>query len=90
MLPYRQARQSGVAMAPAEEGWQLWLRHDADSEVHSPGRPFARSAPEGEAHSGYGRLLVCEVTLRLLASRRSVQLSVALVSVPEMVLQGGQ
>ncbi|MET3675879.1 general secretion pathway protein E [Pseudomonas sp. UYEF17] len=31
MLPYRQARQSGVAMAPAEQGWQLWLRHDADS-----------------------------------------------------------
>ncbi|WP_406822208.1 GspE/PulE family protein [Pseudomonas sp. KnCO4] len=31
MLPYRQARQSGVAMAPAEQGWQLWLRPDADS-----------------------------------------------------------
>ena len=31
MLPYRQARQSGVAMAPAAEGWQLWLRRDADS-----------------------------------------------------------
>ncbi|HEN8733639.1 TPA: Flp pilus assembly complex ATPase component TadA [Pseudomonas putida] len=31
MLPYRQARQSGVAMAPAEQGWQLWLRPDADN-----------------------------------------------------------
>ena len=32
MLPYRLARQSGVAMAPAENGWQLWLRGDADTD----------------------------------------------------------
>ncbi|MBI6897622.1 Flp pilus assembly complex ATPase component TadA [Pseudomonas putida] len=32
MLPYRLARQSGVAMAPAEGGWQVWLRGDADSD----------------------------------------------------------
>lgn len=31
MLPYRQARLSGVAMAATEQGWQLWLRTDADS-----------------------------------------------------------
>lgn len=32
MLPYRLARQSGVAMAPTEGGWQLWLRSNADSD----------------------------------------------------------
>ncbi|QYX55034.1 Flp pilus assembly complex ATPase component TadA [Pseudomonas sp. S07E 245] len=31
MLPYRLARQSGLALAPLAEGWQLWLRTDADS-----------------------------------------------------------
>lgn len=46
MLPYRLARQAGLAMAPSAEGWQLWLRDDADSDqlqellrVH--GRPRA-------------------------------------------------
>ncbi|MEB3899385.1 ATPase, T2SS/T4P/T4SS family [Pseudomonas putida] len=46
MLPYRLARQAGLAMAPSAEGWQLWLRDDADSDqlhellrVH--GRPLA-------------------------------------------------
>jgi len=46
MLPYRLARQAGLAMAPTAEGWQLWLRRDADSDqlhellrVH--GRPQA-------------------------------------------------
>ncbi|MGJ7550745.1 GspE/PulE family protein [Pseudomonas alloputida] len=46
MLPYRLARQAGLAMAPADEGWRLWLRRDADSDqlqellrVH--GRPMA-------------------------------------------------
>ncbi|MFP3374475.1 type II secretion system protein GspE, partial [Pseudomonas sp. SIMBA_068] len=33
MLPYRLARQAGLAMTPAQGGWQLWLRRDADSEV---------------------------------------------------------
>lgn len=32
MLAYRLARQRGVAMAPGEQGWQLWLRSDADSD----------------------------------------------------------
>ncbi|HKS12504.1 MAG TPA: ATPase, T2SS/T4P/T4SS family [Pseudomonas sp.] len=32
MLAYRLARQAGLAMAPSGEGWQLWLRHDADSD----------------------------------------------------------
>ncbi|MFV3286374.1 GspE/PulE family protein [Pseudomonas sp. NY15356] len=32
MLPYRLARQAGLAMAPSAEGWQLWLRDDADSD----------------------------------------------------------
>ncbi|MBJ9976797.1 Flp pilus assembly complex ATPase component TadA [Pseudomonas sp. S75] len=32
MLSYRLARHSGVAMAPHEPGWQLWLREDADSD----------------------------------------------------------
>ncbi|CAM3738647.1 Type II secretion system protein E [Pseudomonas reidholzensis] len=32
MLPYRLARQAGLAMAPLAEGWQLWLRPDADSD----------------------------------------------------------
>ncbi len=32
MLPYRLARQAGLAMAPAEQGWRLWLRRDADSD----------------------------------------------------------
>ena len=32
MLPYRLARQTGLAMAPLAEGWQLWLRPDADSD----------------------------------------------------------
>ncbi|MBF8721634.1 GspE/PulE family protein [Pseudomonas guariconensis] len=32
MLPYRLARQAGLAMAPSAEGWQLWLREDADSD----------------------------------------------------------
>ncbi|HGM5579636.1 TPA: GspE/PulE family protein [Pseudomonas putida] len=32
MLGYRRARQAGVAMAPDEQGWQLWLREDADSD----------------------------------------------------------
>ena len=34
MLGYRLARQAGVAMAPApdDQGWQLWLREDADSD----------------------------------------------------------
>ncbi|AVD81892.1 type II secretion system protein GspE [Pseudomonas sp. SWI6] len=31
MLPYRLARHAGLAIAPAESGWQLWLRHGADS-----------------------------------------------------------
>ncbi|NIF16247.1 ATPase, T2SS/T4P/T4SS family [Pantoea sp. Cy-639] len=49
MLAYRLARHSGVAMAPAEGGWQLWLRVDADSDqlqellrVH--GQPLAVEA----------------------------------------------
>ncbi|MBA1203689.1 Flp pilus assembly complex ATPase component TadA [Pseudomonas capeferrum] len=32
MLPYRMARQAGLAMSPGAEGWQLWLRRDADSD----------------------------------------------------------
>ena len=32
MLPYRMARQAGLAMSPCAEGWQLWLRRDADSD----------------------------------------------------------
>ncbi|MBC3468054.1 ATPase, T2SS/T4P/T4SS family [Pseudomonas sp. RW10S2] len=32
MLGYRLARQAGVAMAPDDQGWQLWLREDADSD----------------------------------------------------------
>lgn len=32
LLPYRLARQSGLAMAPGADGWRLWLREDADSD----------------------------------------------------------
>ena len=32
LLPYRLARHSGLAWLPAEEGWQLWLSDDADSD----------------------------------------------------------
>ncbi|MDF2487868.1 MAG: type secretion system protein [Pseudomonas sp.] len=53
MLPYRLARQAGLAMAPAEEGWQLWLRRDADSDqlhellrVHGQPRVLEYLAPE--------------------------------------------
>ena len=53
MLPYRLARQAGLAMAPADEGWQLWLRRDADSDqlhellrVHGQPRVLEYLAPE--------------------------------------------
>ncbi|MBF8779872.1 GspE/PulE family protein [Pseudomonas fulva] len=49
MLPYRLARQSGLAMAADGEGWQLWLRGDADSDqlqellrVHGQPRAIAQ------------------------------------------------
>ncbi|WP_093387686.1 GspE/PulE family protein [Pseudomonas sp. UC 17F4] len=32
MLPYRLARQAGLAVAPLATGWSLWLRSDADSD----------------------------------------------------------
>ncbi|MDD0972871.1 GspE/PulE family protein [Pseudomonas fontis] len=32
MLPYRLARQAGVARVPASSGWSLWLREDADTD----------------------------------------------------------
>ncbi|MHC6227080.1 GspE/PulE family protein [Pseudomonas sp. X10] len=54
MLPYRLARQAGLAMAPCTEGWQLWLRRNADSDqlhellrVH--GKPQALEYLEDEA-----------------------------------------
>ncbi len=31
LLPYRLARQAGLAVVPGDAGWQLWLREDADS-----------------------------------------------------------
>ena len=53
MLPYRLARQAGLAMAPADEGWQLWLRRDADSDqlhellrVHGQPQVLEYLAPE--------------------------------------------
>lgn len=33
LLPYRLARQAGVARVPGESGWQLWLRPDADTDT---------------------------------------------------------
>ena len=33
MLPYRIARQTGVAKVPGEHGWDLWLRVNADTEA---------------------------------------------------------
>ncbi|ROL74573.1 type II secretion system protein GspE [Pseudomonas vranovensis] len=32
LLPYRLARQAGLAVAPLATGWSLWLRSDADSD----------------------------------------------------------
>lgn len=32
LLPYRLARQAGLAVAPMATGWSLWLRSDADSD----------------------------------------------------------
>ncbi|MDD1014252.1 GspE/PulE family protein [Pseudomonas rubra] len=32
MLPYRLARQAGLAVAPGASGWSLWLCADADSD----------------------------------------------------------
>ncbi|CAI8787859.1 type II secretion system protein GspE [Pseudomonas sp. R32] len=32
LLPYRLARQAGLAVAPSATGWSLWLRSDADSD----------------------------------------------------------
>ncbi|SDE94088.1 general secretion pathway protein E [Pseudomonas seleniipraecipitans] len=32
LLPYRLARQTGVAWVPADDGWSLWLCDDADSD----------------------------------------------------------
>ena len=33
LLPYRLARQAGLAGAPSPSGWQLWLRPDADTDI---------------------------------------------------------
>lgn len=33
VLPYRLARQAGVAKVPAEDGWHLWLRAGADTDT---------------------------------------------------------
>ena len=32
LLPYRLARQAGLAVAPMATGWSLWLRSDVDSD----------------------------------------------------------
>ncbi|GFM52184.1 type II secretion system protein GspE [Pseudomonas cichorii] len=33
LLPYRLARQTGVAMVPGDAGWQLWLRAGSDTDT---------------------------------------------------------
>lgn len=33
LLPYRLARQSGLARVPSQAGWELWLRPDADTDT---------------------------------------------------------
>lgn len=33
LLPYRVARQAGLAKVPGEQGWQLWLRPDVDTDA---------------------------------------------------------
>ncbi|PWB30892.1 type II secretion system protein GspE [Pseudomonas sp. SDI] len=46
MLPYRLARQTGLALVPGASGWSLWLRDDADSDqlqelLRAQGQPEA-------------------------------------------------
>lgn len=60
LLPYRTARQAGVAKVPGEQGWNLWLRADADTEVlqevmrvhGGPGTVEHLSAADYEARLG--------------------------------------
>jgi len=53
LLPYRLARQGGLAMAPGADGWSLWLRPDVDSDqLHELLRVYG--APQTVCHFDAG------------------------------------